>query len=300
MPTLQGIIAATFTPLHDDGSLALERVPDLADHLVAQGVEGFYVCGSTGEGPSLTTEERAATAAAYVEAAAGRVPVVVQIGHNALHDAQQLAAHAREIGADAVSAMAPNYFKPADMDTLMAFLTAAQEPAHGLPFFYYHIPAFTGVPVDVSTLLPELAKRMPNLAGAKFTSPAIHEFAGVDRDRFDVLFGVDEMLFAGLASGAHGAVGSTYNLFAPQARAISSSVAEGRLEAGRDAQRQLSRDIAELIQPRGLPAIKAALRFAGLDAGPVRLPMKRLSDAERDDQARRLGEAGVLDRIAHA
>ena len=92
MPFIRGLIAATFTPLHDDGTLNLGRVPDIAERLIDRGVQGFYVCGSTGEGPSLSTEERAATAEAYVRAAAGRVPVIVQVGHNALSDARSLSA----------------------------------------------------------------------------------------------------------------------------------------------------------------------------------------------------------------
>lgn len=300
MPFIRGLIAATFTPMHDDGTLNLQRVPDIAERLIDRGVQGFYVCGSTGEGPSLSTEERATTAEAYVRAAAGRVPVIVQVGHNALSDARSLAAHARDVGADALSAMSPNYFKPADLDTLVDVLAHVQEPGGGLPFFYYHIPAFTGVPVDVSALLQRLDGRVPALAGAKFTSPEVHEFMAVDRDRFDVLFGVDEMLFAGMASGAHGAVGSTYNLLAPLALRIMNAVERGEMEEGRTAQETYARHVRTLVEPRGLPAIKAAMRLAGMDAGPVRLPMKRLSGDELEAQEHALSRAATLDAIRAA
>jgi N-acetylneuraminate lyase len=297
MPPIRGLIAATFTPLADDGSLNLDPVPDVVERLLDRGVQGLYVCGSTGEGPSLSTEERAQVAAAYVRAASGRVPVVVQVGHNALGDARALAAHAREIGADAISAMPPSYFKPADMATLVDTLTHIQEPARGRPFFYYHIPAFTGIPVDVAEMLPQLAERMPDLAGAKFTAPTVHEFLAVDRERFTVLFGVDEMLFAGLASGAHGAVGSTYNLLAPQARRIADAVERGRIDEGRSLQAAYSAHVRALIEPRDLPAIKAAARFAGMRVGQVRLPMKRLDEAELASQEARLMASGTLDAI---
>src|SRR5690554_2274667 len=110
MKRIGGLIAATFTPMKEDGSINLEPIGPIVDQLIEDGVEGLYVCGSTGEGPSLTTEERCRVAAAYTEAAAGRIPVIVQVGHTSLEDARHLAAHARRIGADAISAVAPYYY----------------------------------------------------------------------------------------------------------------------------------------------------------------------------------------------
>ena len=102
---LRGLLAATYTPFAPDCSLALEDVPPLVERLLADGVGGLYVCGSTGEGVSLSTAERKQVAEAFVAAAAGRVPVVVQVGHNSLAEACDLAAHAQAVGADASSAM---------------------------------------------------------------------------------------------------------------------------------------------------------------------------------------------------
>ncbi|MHC4435010.1 MAG: dihydrodipicolinate synthase family protein, partial [Planctomycetota bacterium] len=93
-------------------ALNLDIVPAIAEHLIGDGVRGFYVCGTTGEGPLLSSEERRAVARAYVAAAGGRIPVIVQVGHNSLTEARSLAVHAAEIGADAIAAIAPMYFKP--------------------------------------------------------------------------------------------------------------------------------------------------------------------------------------------
>lgn len=87
---LTGLVAATFTPLSADGSLDLDRIPAVVDHLERDGVSALYVLGSTGEGVSLTTQERMAVAKAYTEAARGRLPVVVQVGYNSLADARAL------------------------------------------------------------------------------------------------------------------------------------------------------------------------------------------------------------------
>lgn len=297
MTRFHGLIAAAFTPMHHDGRLDLERIDDVTELLLDRGVQGLYVCGSTGEGPSLTTHERAEVAAAYVRAAGGRVPVIVQVGHNAIPDARALAEHAREIGADAVSATPPSYFLPERTETLVEVLRQVQEPARGLPFFYYHIPSLTGVPLDVPDFLPRLGEVMPDLAGIKFTAPTLHEMTLLDRDRFTVLFGMDEMLLSGLVAGAHGAVGSTYNLLTPLARGITDAFALGRLDEARRDQARYSRIVRTLVQTRSLPAIKATMAICGVDVGPARWPLRALDDGEREDLHRRLEAVGALDEL---
>ena len=113
-----GHIAAAFTPMHEEGSLNLAQVAPIVDYLVRIQISGLYVCGSTGEGPSLSSEERRATAAAYVEAAAGKLPVIIQVGHNSLAEASALARHAEKIGADAISTLPPLYYKLKSLETL--------------------------------------------------------------------------------------------------------------------------------------------------------------------------------------
>jgi N-acetylneuraminate lyase len=98
---LSGLIAATYTPLDDVGELDTDPIAPMTEWLIAQGVSGLYVCGSTGEGMSLSGAERRKVAEAYVQSANGRVPVIVQVGHNSLAEARQLATHAQQIGADA-------------------------------------------------------------------------------------------------------------------------------------------------------------------------------------------------------
>ena len=102
-----GLIAAVFTPMCEDGSLNLTQVRPIVEHLIRTQVNGMFVCGTTGEGPSLSSEERRATAAAYVKAAAGKLPVMVQVGHNSLAESRALASDAQAIGAEAISATPP-------------------------------------------------------------------------------------------------------------------------------------------------------------------------------------------------
>ncbi len=173
MLQLRGLIAATFTPMHANGSLALEQIPPMVDALLRDGVSALYVVGSTGEGPSLMTSERKRVAEAFVEAAASRVPVVVQVGHNSLADAAELAAHSAEIGADAISATPPSYFRPATLDDLIACMRQVADAAPQLPFYYYHIPMRTGVEVDLVAFSaargrdPELARHQIHVAARR-------------------------------------------------------------------------------------------------------------------------------------
>jgi len=215
---LSGLVAATFTPFRADGALDLDRIPSVIDHVIKQGAAGLYVCGSTGEGPLLTTAEREAVAAATVKAARGRVPVVIQVGHNSLADARALAAHAQQIGADAISATPPGYFKPDSVDNFIDCLIDITAGAPQLPFYLYHIPVISGVKFDMLEFLRAAEQRLPSLRGVKFSDPNLHEMLACIEyggGRYEILFGVDEMLLGGLAFGARGAVGSTYNFAAP-------------------------------------------------------------------------------------
>eukprot|EP01035_Chromulina_nebulosa_P062885 gene62885-86003_t len=112
----RGLIAAPFTPFNADRSVNLNVIPAYARFLRANGVSAAFVCGTTGEGLSLTLEERLAIAEAWVKAA--QLPVIVHVGHTCLADARALTAHAAKIGAAAVSALAPMFFKPRNIDEL--------------------------------------------------------------------------------------------------------------------------------------------------------------------------------------
>ncbi len=278
-----GLIAATYTPLHRDGRVHLDQVGPVVDHLLSAGVDGLYVCGSTGEAMSLTTAERRSIAEAYVKASAGRSPVMIQVGHNSLAEARNLAAHAQDIGADAISATAPSYYKIGSVDLLVESIAEVAGGAPDLPFYYYHIPILTGVEIDTAELLGTGSGRIPNLVGLKFTNPILHEYqrcVELEDGRFDVLWGSDEMLLGALATGALGAIGSTYNIAAPLYRRLVAAFTAGDLE---EARRLQSRAIA-MIRTIGKypfhPATKEVLRMLGVDCGPCRLPQPRLLPEE--------------------
>jgi N-acetylneuraminate lyase len=300
---LSGLIAATFTPMHPDGSLNLAMAKPVVDHLIRAGVSGLYVCGSTGEGPLLTTDERKKTAEAYVDAAAGRLPVVVQVGHSSVTEARELAAHAQQIGAGATSAVAPYYFKPNSVKILVDCLAEIAGSAPRLPFYYYHIPELSGVNANMVELLQQAPTKMPNFAGIKFTAPFINDLQtliAASRGRFDILFGRDEMLLSGLAGGATGAVGSTYNFAAPIYLKAMAAFQRGDVDEAIRLQGQAVAMVNIILPYRGHAGLKAAMGLIGLDCGPTRLPIVSLMPGEVENLRRDLDAIGFFQMTAAA
>ena len=128
-----GLIAAPHTPFAADGSLNLGVIEKQCDKLITDGVIGAFVCGSTGEGVSMSVTERKAVARRWVDVAAGRLKVIVHVGHTSVSDAAELASDAQAVGADGISALAPYYFKPVSVGHLMDFLALVAAAAPELP-----------------------------------------------------------------------------------------------------------------------------------------------------------------------
>jgi N-acetylneuraminate lyase len=299
-PPLQGLIAATFTPFQRDGSVNLAPIRPMVDELVSRAVSGLYVLGSTGEGPSLTLDERCCVAEAFVQAAAGRLPVLVQVGCESLAQARQLAAHAQQIGADAISAVSPVYFKPSSVDALVDGMAEVAAGAPRLPFYYYHVPTVTGVDLSMTDFLRVGGQRISTLRGIKFTSPNVYEFQlclESEEGKFEMLWGVDEMLLYGLAAGAQAAVGSTYNFAAPVYQQLIGALAQGDLDRARR-QQSRSQALVRTFLPYGSRAAqKAIMSMVGPDCGPPRLPVAPLTAQQRAALRNELEAIGFFEWI---
>ncbi len=282
----EGLVAATFTPLHEDGRLHLEKVPVITAHLAATGVKALYINGTTGEGLALTQEERREMAAAYIEAAKeSRLRSIVQVGHESVGEAIALAEHAAAVGADGISAMPPTFFKPAGVQGLIAFLRPIADAASALPFYYYHIPSLSGVLLDACTLLEEASASMPSFAGIKYshtdlsTLLACLNFAG---DSKEVFYGCDESLLGALAVGCTSAVGSTYNFAARIYLNVMEALQRGDLATAREWQGRSVQMVRAINETCGRSGLKVMMKLTGMDCGPHRLPQQ---DASATQQA---------------
>jgi N-acetylneuraminate lyase len=277
---LTGLIAAPFTAFQPDGALNLNLIERQAKALAENGVQGAFICGTTGEGFSMTTEERMQVAERWVAVALRELKVIVHVAHNSVGESQKLAKHAEQIGAGAIASIGPTFFRPSSVEQLVDFCAPVATAAPGLPFYYYHMPAMTGVNLPMPEFLRVGSRRMPNLAGIKFTDENLMSYTqclNLEDGRFNILFGRDEILLAALALGATGAVGSTYNYMASIYHKIISAFHAGDMESARHWQMLSIQVIAVMARHGGLPAGKAIMKIVGLDCGPVRPPLRNLT-----------------------
>ena len=285
-----GIIPALVTPFAGDGALAVQKVGALVERLIGEGASGFYVGGSTGECFLMSLEERKRLFAAAVEAARGRARVICHVGAIATAHAVELARFAESVRADAVSSVPPFYYK-FTLAEIKGHYHALMEAA-GLPLIIYNIPALSGVTISLDNSADLLAD--PRIGGVKHTSSDFYQLERI-KHRFPhlaVLNGYDEMFLAGLAMGADGAIGSTYNLMTPRFVRIRELAARGALGEARELQRGANDFIAVLLEVGVFPAIKYALRCRGIDAGECRAPFAPLGGEQKrrvDAALERLG-----------
>jgi N-acetylneuraminate lyase len=298
--SLTGLIAATYTPMLPGGDIDTMPIPSMVDFLHSQGITGLYVLGSTGEGPSLTVDERYEVAEAFVKAANGRLPVIIQVGSESLRQSQLLAEHAQKIGADAISAVSPVYFKPDSLDSLVEFMKELASAAPDLPYYYYHIPTVTGVACPALEFLRSAAERIPTLGGLKFSSTVLYEYQACLEfapDRLEVLFGSDEMLLGAIALGGRGAVGSTYNFAAPVYRRMLDAWQAGHVNDARQYQSHAQALVRAFVAFGARAAQKAIMSMIGYPCGPSRLPIPEFSKAQYDGLKAELTRIGYFEWI---
>jgi len=299
MDRIEGLIAAPFTPFKADGEIDFSKAGPYAELLARNGVVGGFVCGSSGEGQSLSLEERLKLAEAWIKEAPKGFKVIVHAGANALPDVKAILRHALKTGAHSAALLAPSYFKPSSVAALVSYCAEAAAAAPELPVYYYHIPSMTGANFPMREFLLQAKDLIPNLAGVKYTHENLMDYSECVElmdGRFDMLFGRDEMLLCSLPLGAKGAIGSTFNFAAPLYLKIVAAYDAGDLKKAKELQilsHRMLRAIFE-IGKAPLSAIKATMELAGIDCGAPRLPLPSL-DAKDKERLRKGLEATGFD-----
>lgn len=279
---LHGLIAAPFTPMHADGTVNLSVIPAYFEMLKANQITGAFICGSTGEGVSLTMAEKKMVMEAWATCSntdAG-FTVMPLLGGTCMADCKELALYAKEIGLDAISFTAPFYFKPADVATLAKMCIEIASTVPDMPFYYYHIPVLTGVNFLMIDLLKEIDEKLQNFAGIKYTHEDFMDFLSCinfKNGKYNMLWGRDENMLPALAVGAKGAVGSTFNYAAPLYYELIAAFNKGDLEKAQQLQQQSINMIRLLGKYGGIATGKAYMKLVGLDCGEFRLPVKNMT-----------------------
>lgn len=284
-----GAWPALVTPATDDGGVNVSMLAQLTEYLVGKGIDGLYLCGSTGEGVFLSVPERQQVTEVVVDQVAGRIPVIVHVGANATRHAVALSRHAQEVGADGVASILPP-FRRSPEETLTHYeAIAASVP--DLPFY----PYLFGGETDAVSLMQELLLRIPNVAGAKYTGPNLYELRAIVElgDKGWTIFsGMDEQCaFAGMV-GSPANIGTTLNLMPGVYREIRTSLDAGDFARARDLQLQVNRVTSVLHRYGVFGALFEALRVLGMDCGEPRLPRASLPVAQRDEFHEALSAAG--------
>ncbi|MGI5149693.1 dihydrodipicolinate synthase family protein [Plantactinospora sp. CA-294935] len=273
------LLTAVFTPFDEAGELALDTVAKQADALLAWGSPAAFVGGTAGEGAALSTAERMALVERWCEVAAGRLDVIVHVGHASLTEARQLAGHAERVGAKAISAVPPYFHRPETVDALVDACAVITDAAPTLPFTYYHIPSITGVHLRASDVLLAARERIPSFAGVKF---AANDMVDLQRclhlaGEQEIFVGVAKLVLAAWQWGARAAIGSVYNFAGPLFRQMLDDAARGELAKAQEYQLRAQQVIDAAARSGGeLTGFKALGSVLGVDCGPCRPPLPSL------------------------
>jgi N-acetylneuraminate lyase len=298
---IKGLIAAPFTPMRDDFSINPQVIPKYAVKLKRDRLSGVFICGTTGEGMLLTNEERIEIAEKWIIEQTPEFKVIVHVGTTSSKQSQSLAQHAERIGAYAIGCMGPSFLAPSNINQLVDFCAEVASGSPGIPFYYYHIPSISGVKISMVEFLQKAKEQIPNLAGIKFTDNNFMDMIQcleLDNGKWDILHGYDELLLAGLAFGAKGAVGSTYNFSAPLYYGIIEDYEKGNQNAAREKQ-VLSVKVVNVLNKYGGPiaAGKALMKHFGVDCGPCRLPIKNINSSSYNHIIEEIKGLSVFNRV---
>ncbi len=295
------LIAATYTAYDNSGDINTNPIPVYANHLKRSGATGVFVNGTTGEGLSLTIDERKTLAESWVKEKGDNFRVLIHVGHNSIREAQVLAKHAAEIKADGIGAMGPTFLKPKHLRELINFNESIASSAPDLPYYYYHIPSMTGIQFQMIDFLEQAAGRLPNLEGIKFTGSDLMDMkscVNFQDGKYRILHGRDEILLSGLVLGVTGAIGSTYNYLAPLFQQLISAFKSGNLTEADLWQSKAINIIRILLKyGGGISGGKAIMGLIGLKFGQPRLPVSAVSPEQIKNLRHELDALGFFELL---
>jgi dihydrodipicolinate synthase/N-acetylneuraminate lyase len=279
---IKGALAAALTPLREDGrALDEEAFGPYADFLADGGLDGVLALGTTGEGILLSLAERKRATELFIEASAGRLQVAAHCGAQTTADTVELAQHAVEAGADAVAVIGPPYFKLDDQALFEHFRRAAAVAAPA-PFYLYEFEATSGYAIPLG-LIDRLRQEAPNLAGLKVSDSPFDKVRPYLVEGLDVFVGAEALIAECLGAGAAGAVSGLAAAFPAEVAAVV------RDPSPQGAQRlgELRAGIERFPRHAGLKAVAGRKGVPLLE--DVRAPLRRLTQAERDELVGWLG-----------
>lgn len=287
---IRGVIVPLVTPFKAGGEEIDENaVEALCKWLIEKGIHGLMPCGTTGEGPLLSTNERKRLLEVVLGAVGGRVPVIAHVGAATTRETIDLAQHAHKAGVSAVSIVTPYYF-PVSQKAMVEHFCRAAQAAPDLPVYLYNIPSRT-VNTFTAPGAEAVIARCPNVLGVKDSSgslESITSFIGLKQGRFQVTCGSDNLIYKALQAGAVAAITGNGNAFPEVVVRLFDAFWEGDLEKAAHQQRILDQARALLQNGGDLSLLKRGIDFRGLKGGAVRPPLLEFPPAEFEELAAKL------------
>jgi len=273
------VLTAMVTPFDQNEEIDFPAVTNLVEHLIANGTDGLVVAGTTGESPTLTTEEKVELFKFVVKTVNGRVPVIAGTGSNNTRASISLTKLAEEAGVDGIMLVAPYYNKPSQEGLYQHFKAIAQATA--LPIMLYNIPGRSVVNISVETIVR--LSQIPNIVAVKEASGNLDAMAQIiseTPDDFSLYSGDDGLTLPVLAIGGAGIVSVASHIIGNEMQDMVNSFRSGNLQAAAEKHRSLLPIMKALFAAPSPGPIKAALNMNGVPVGGVRLPMIPLNEVE--------------------
>lgn len=273
------VLTAMVTPFDQTGEVDFNATKDLVNHLIANGTDGLVVAGTTGESPTLTTEEKVALFKFVVEIVNGRVPVIAGTGSNNTRASISLTRLAEETGVDGIMLVVPYYNKPSQEGLFQHFKTIAESTS--LPVMLYNIPGRSVINMNVDTIV-RLSK-IDNIVTIKEASgnlDAMAEIISQTADDFTLYSGDDGLTLPVLAIGGAGVISVASHIIGNEMQEMVNSFKNGRLKEAAAAHRKLLPIMKAFFAAPNPTPVKAALNMNGIHVGGVRLPLVPLTNDE--------------------
>ena len=289
---LQGSLVAIVTPMKDDGTLDLEAFRRLIDWHIAEGTQGLVVVGTTGESPTVDFDEHCVLIKTAVDHAAGRVPIIAGTGGNSTSEAIELAAYAREAGADQSLSVVPYYNKPTQEGLYRHFKAIAE--AVDLPHILYNVPTRTVADMQNDTVL-RLAQ-IPNIVAIKDATGNLERGSDLIRRKprdFLVYSGDDGTGLSLMLAGGHGVISVTANVAPRLMREMCAAALAGEVVKARELNNRLLPLHRNLFIETSPIPVKWAVQQMGLMKGGIRLPLTPLSASCHEQVREAMRHAGV-------
>ena len=285
----KGVFPALITPLTKDEKLNVPALEKLLTYEMNAGANGFYIGGATGEGLLLDLPERKKLCEKSIEFIGADKSKIVHITDINFRNTIELAKHAEACGADAISSIAPIYFKY-DENDIYNYYKAIAESVNIPLIIYYTVAAGVNISTDLFCRLFEI----DNITGVKWTSSNYYELIKL-RERCpnaNIFNGPDEMLICGLSAGADGGIGSTYNVMYPLIRGIYDDFRGGNMAGALEKQKKADKIINVMLRYSVIPVCKMILEEMGIEVGNASFPMTRYTREEREKIKSELVDAG--------